>query len=184
MKTIIKKVPDEDVCCDWNEQIDLTEVKDDIVILGDPEYVMFGEGLPSSIIMNDYYDTDVNDGEEYCRGYDYDTIEELNKICGGDWKETTFHGYSQGDWCQCFYNKNKVSEGLLKELDIYIMGKVDEFIVQETEDEDDVYHVFIPHEVCWKGKKAICEFLCIDPKDATVLEDNGYTKVYNYKEIE
>lgn len=176
MKTIVKKVPDENVYYDWNDQIDLTEEKDDIVILGERHYVVFGESTPVSIIKGDYCDDDC--------GYDYETIEELNKICGGDWEETTFRGYSQGDWCQCFYNKNKVSKGLLNELDTYVMGKVDEFTIQETEDEDDVYHAFVPHEVCWKGKKGICEFLGIDPEDATVLEDDGYVKVYNYKEIE
>lgn len=176
MKTIVKKVPDENVYYDWNDQVDLTEKKGDVVILGDRRRVVFGESTPVSIVNGDYCDDDC--------GYDYETIEELNKICGGDWEETTFRGYGQGDWCQCFYNKNKVSEDLLNELDAYVMGKVDEFTVQETEDENDVYHAFIPHEVCWKGKAAICEFLGIDPEDATVLEDDGYVKVYKYKEIE
>lgn len=176
MKTIIKKVPDENVYYDWTDQVDLTEEKGDIVILGGRRYVVFGESTPISIANGDYYDDDF--------GYDYEIVEELNKICGGDWEETTFHGYGQGDWCQCFYNKNKVSEGLLEELEVYVMGKVDEFTIQETEDEDDAYNAFVPHEVCWKGKKAICEYLGFDPEDATVLEDDGYVKVYNYKEIE
>lgn len=174
MKITIKKTPDEEVYYDWNDQIDLIEDVNDIVILGERHYVMFGENAPVSIIKGDYYDDDC--------GYDYNTIEELNKICGGDWEETTFNGYSQGDWCKCFYNKNKVSKDLLHELDIYVMGKVSEFTVQETE--DDTYCVLIPHEVCWKGKKSICEFLGINPDDATVLEDDGYTKVYKYKEVE
>lgn len=176
MKTIVKKVPDENVYYDWNDQVDLTDEKEDIVILGDRHHVVFGESTPVSIVNGDYCDDD--------RGYDYETIEELNKICGGDWEETIFRGYSQGDWCRCFYNKNKVSEGLLKELDTYVMGKVDEFVIQETEDEDDVYHAFVPHEVRWKGKKDICEYLGVDPEGATVLEDDGYEKVYRYKEIE
>lgn len=176
MKTIVKKVPDENVYYDWKDQVDLTEEKERIVILGDRHSVIFGESTPVSIVNGDYYDDDC--------GYGYETIEELNKICGGDWGWTDFHGYSQGDWSRCFYDKNKVSEDLLNELGIYIMGKVDEFTIQETEDEDDVYHAFVPHEVRWKGKKAICEYLGIDPEEATVLEDDGYTKVYKYKEIE
>ena len=178
-KTIVKKVPDEDVYYRWDDQVYLDEVADDIVIIGDRHYIMFGNDDAVRIIKGDFYDGVLEDP------YDYETIDELNKVMGGDWEETEFRGYSQGDWCQVYYNKEKVSQGLLKELEIFIMGKVDEFLVQDDEDnEDDVYSVFVPHDVVWDGKKAICEYLGLtDPSDVIVLEDDGYKKVYNYKEI-
>ena len=183
-KVIIKRVPDENVYYDWNDQIDLTEEKNDLVIVGDRHYIMFGESTQVDIVKGDYYDDDIDPETGEAIGYDYDIIPELNKVCGGDWDYTEFKGYSQGDWCGVWYNKNKVSEGLLYELEVYIMGKVDEYTVQESDDEDDVYHVLIPHDVCWKGKKAICEYLGIKSDDAVVYEDDGYKKVYNYVEVQ
>ena len=174
----IKRVPDEDVYYDWEDQIDLTEEADDLLIMGDRHYVLFGNSTVKDIVNGDYYDDELEDP------YDYETIPELNKVLGGDWDYTEFKGYSQGDWCGVWYNKNKVSEGLLYELEVYIMGKVDEYTVQESDDEDDVYHVLIPHDVCWKGKKAICEYLGIKSDDAVVYEDDGYKKVYNYVEVQ
>lgn len=182
-KTIVKKVPDEDVYYNWDDELDLTEVKNDIVILGDRHYVVFGNDTPLDIVKGDFYDDDLDENGEVI-GYDYETLPELDKICGGDWEETELRGYSQGDYCKVYYNKEKVSQGLLKELDIYIMGKVDEYTVQESEDEDDRYCVFIPHDVCWDGKEAICNFLGLKPEETTVLEDDGFEKVYKYKEVQ
>ena len=187
MKTIIKKIPDDEVYYNWEEEVaDLTEVKDDLVIIGDRHHVIFGNSEAVDIAKGDYYDDDEDPNElSEVIGYNYETIPELNKVCGGDWEETTFKGYSQGDWCQVFYNKEKVSEGLLEELEVFIMGKVDGYRVYENGEDDptDCYIVYVPHDVCWKGKQAICEFLGIKAEDAVVLEDDGYTKVYNYKEM-
>ena len=178
-KTIVKKIPDERVYYDWKDEVDLTEEAKDIVIIGDRHYIMFGDDDAVKIIKGDFYD------DAFVDGYDYETIEELNKVMGGDWDTTEFRGYSQGDWCQVYYNKQKVSEGWLKELEIFIMGKIDEFHVQEDEDNpDDVYCVYIPHDVVWDGKKAICEYLGLKPEETIVLEDDRYEKVYKYKEIE
>lgn len=183
--TIVKRIPDEQVYYDWNDWIDLTEERNDIVILGDRRYVMFGEKLPVSIVEEDYYDEDNSpENPDECIGYDYEIIDELNKVCGGDWDYAELRGYSQGDWCRVYYNREKVPAGLLKELEIYIMGKVDEYkIIEDENNPDDAYHVLIPHDVCWDGKEAICEFLGLDPNDTKVFEDDGYTKVYKYKEI-
>lgn len=174
----IKRVPDEDVYYDWEDQIDLMEEADDLLIMGDRHYVLFGNSTVKDIVNGDFYD------DAFVDPYDYETIPELNKVLGGDWDYTEFKGYSQGDWCGVWYNKNKVSEGLLYELEVYIMGKADEFVVQEDDDPDDTYHVLVPHDVVWKGAKAVCEFLGIDFKDAVVLEDDGYEKVYHYKRME
>jgi len=185
-KTIIKKVPDEDVYYDWNDWVDLSEEKEDIVIIGDRHYIMFGDNDDAvKIIKGDYWDNDIDPETGYAFGYDYNTIDELDKICGGNWDQIEFRGYSQGDWCECYYNTEKVSQDLLKELEIFIMGKVDEFSITEDEDDpEDVYYNLIPHDIVWKGKKAICECMGFDPENTIVLEDDGYTKVYSYKEIE
>ena len=101
-------------------------------------------------------------------------------MLGGEWATFMCRGYSQGDWAIVYYDREKVDEATLDEIDAYLMGKVSEFRVVEGEDE---YCVYVPHDVCWNGKKAICEYLGVDPEAATVLEDDGYEKVYKYKEV-
>lgn len=182
--TIVKKVPDEHVYYDWADWVDLTEEKEHIVIMGERHYSLFGEDTQVKIIKNDYWDDDeAEDGQAI--GYDYDVIPELNKVFGGKWNVTELRGYSQGDWCAVYYDEEKISSDLLRELEVYIMGKVDEYRIIEDEDNpDDAYYVLIPHDVCWDGKEEICKFLGLDPNDTVVLVDDGYQKVYNYKEME
>jgi hypothetical protein len=63
------------------------------------------------------------------------------------------------------------------------MGKVSEFTVVEEDDEDSVYHVYVPDSIVWKGKKSICDYLGLDINTTTVYEDDGYERVIKYKEI-
>ena len=184
-KTIIKRVPDENVYYDWRDEVDLSDIAEDIVISGDRHYILYGSSTQVDIIKGDYWDNDIDPETGEAIGYDYETIPELEKVCGGKWEDTEFRGYSQGDWCQVYYNTEKVSQEILDELEVFIMGKVDEFKVQEDEDDpDDTYYVYIPHDVVWDGKAAICKYLGYDPEETIVLEDCGYHKVYEYQEME
>jgi hypothetical protein len=61
------------------------------------------------------------------------------------------------------------------------MGKVTEFTVDEGD--GDTYHDFVPDDIVWKGKKSICEYLGLNVETTTIYEDDGYEKVYKYKEI-
>ena len=176
-KITVKKVPEEEVYYDWQEEVYLEEVKDDLVIVGERNWICFGRGNAVDIIKGDYYDESLDDP------YDYDVYEELNKVCGGDWDMIELTGYSQGDYAYVYFNKKKVDQWLLDDLDVFLMGKVDEFYI-EDKDNDDLYHAFIPHDVVWDGKEAICKYLGLDPNDTIVLEPDGYKKVYNYKEVE
>jgi hypothetical protein len=63
------------------------------------------------------------------------------------------------------------------------MGKVSEFTVVEEDDEDFIYHVYVPDSIVWKGKKSICDYLGLDSNTTTVYEDDGYERVIKYKEI-
>ena len=63
------------------------------------------------------------------------------------------------------------------------MGKVSEFTAVEDDDEESIYHVYIPDSTVWKGKKSICEYLGLDETTTKVFEDDGYERVIKYKEI-
>ena len=55
------------------------------------------------------------------------------------------------------------------------MGKLSEFKI--VEEDDDEYCAFVPHDVEWKGKEAICKYLGFDTKDCVVYEEDGETEV-------
>ena len=63
------------------------------------------------------------------------------------------------------------------------MGKVSEFEVKEEGDDDSTYQSFVPDDVVWKGKKSICDYLGLSVDNTKIYEDDGYEKVYKYKEI-
>ena len=171
-KTILRKVPDEDVYYNYEDEIELDDTK--IIIYGNSRYKGFGDEELISVISGDYYDDET--------GYDYDTFEQLKKITGKTWKLRTMKGYSQGDWNYLYYTDD-VYEGFLDEIENFYMGKVSEFTVQEEDDEESIYHVFVPDSIVWKGKNSICEYLGIDPTDTKVYTDDGYERVIRYKEI-
>lgn len=62
------------------------------------------------------------------------------------------------------------------------MGDVECFDVEE-ENEEGFYLVYIPYNVCWNGKNAICEYLGFYPENTTILVDVGYHKIYDYEEL-
>ena len=41
----------------------------------------------------------------------------------------------------------------------------------------------LPDDIVWKGKKSICDYLGLSVDNTTIYEDDGYEKVYKYKEI-
>lgn len=172
MKTILKKVPDEQVYYNFEDQVELDYEK--VCICGNRDYISYGDNNIIDIINGDYYDDET--------GYEYETLEQLKKFTGKNWKVKTIKGYSQGDWNELYYVEG-TDEYYLEEIENFYMGKVDEFTVVEDDDEDSIYHDFIPHDVVWKGKKSICEYLGLDPDTTSVYEDDGYERVYRYKEI-
>ena len=171
-KTILRKVPDEDVYYNFEDEVEIDETK--ILICGNRNYREVGDRELLSVISGDYYDDET--------GYDYEVLEQLKKLTGKNWIRGEMKGYSQGDW-QLIYYTDEVYQGFLDEIENFYMGKVSEFTVQEDDDEDSVYHVFIPDSIVWKGKKSICEYLDLQPETTTIYEDDGYERVIKYKEI-
>ena len=110
-------------------------------------------------------------------------LEELKKITGKVWEETTLRGYSQGDWQTLYYVVDEVTKEEIETIENFYMSKVTEFVIDESGDGEDVYHDFIPDDVVWGGKKSICDYFGFKVEDTTVYEDDGYMKVYKYKEI-
>lgn len=171
--TILKKVPDEDINYYFEDYVELDETR--FIICGNDHFREMGDKKLLSIVEGDYYDEDTE--------YDYETLEELKKVTGKVWEETTLRGYSQGDWQTLYYVVDEVTKEEIETIENFYMGKVTEFVIDESGDGEDVYHDFIPDDVVWSGKKAICDYLGLKEEDTTVYEDDGYMKVYKYKEI-
>ena len=178
----ITKVDDSDVYYRWEDEIDLDGLgfSEDIVILGDRKSVLYGDETLVDVVKGDYYDDDARevvteDGflEEETIAYDYDTYEELEKLTHKKWNEGELRGYSQGDYAEVYYS-DLVDQATLDELEIWIMGKVSEY---KIEDDGDEYYSFIPHDVEWKGKEKICEYFGFDAKDCIVYEEDGETEI-------
>lgn len=158
-KTILRKVADENTYIDFDEiGIDL----DNVIICGNIRFREYGKETLLDIVKGNYYD------DEY--GYDYDTFEQLEKVTGKEWKITTIKGYSQSDWQKVYYTKN-ISQEEINEIENFYMGKVSEFKAYEEDDEESVYCVYVPDEIVWKGKKAICKYLGLLEKETIIYEE-------------
>jgi hypothetical protein len=172
-KTILRKVPDEDMYYNFEDEVEIDTSK--VVICGNRNYREFGDETLIDIIEGNYYD-DID-------GYDYEVLDKLKKVTGKEWVRDEVIGYSQGDWNLIYYVKDEVSQEQLDEIENFYMGKVSEFTVVEEDDEESIYHVYVPDSIVWKGKKSICDYLGLDINTTTVYEDDGYERVIKYKEI-
>lgn len=172
-KTILRKVPDEDVYYNFEDFIELDKKR--FIICGNDDFRSLGDKKLISIVEGTYYDDEV--------GYDYETLEELKKVTGKVWEETTIRGYSQSDYQTLYYVDEEVDKEEIEMIDNFYMGKVSEFEVKEEGDNDFTYHEFVPDDIVWKGKKSICDYLGLNVDSTTIYKDDGYKKVYKYKEI-
>lgn len=169
--TILRKVPDEDVNYSFEDYIDIDESK--IIICGNREFQEIGDKRLLAIAKENYYDGDT--------GYDYEILDELKKVTGKVWKTYTMRGYCQGDWQILYYVVDEVTSSEIETIENFYMGKVTEFEIEE--DGEDVYIDFIPDDIVWKGKKSICDYFGLKEEETTIYEDDGYEKVYKYKEM-
>ena len=169
-QTILRKVPDEDVYYNFEDYIEVDKKR--FIICGNDDFRSVGDKKLISIVEGTYYDDEV--------GYDYETLEELKKVTGKVWEETTLRGYSQGDYQTLYYVDEEVDKEEIEMIENFYMGKVSEF---EVEEDGDTYHEFVPDDVVWEGKKSICDYLGLSVDSTTIYVDDGYEKVYKYKEI-
>ena len=159
---------------DFEEEVCFNDsFKERVIIYGNSHFKSFGDNLLLSIVKEDYYDEE--------NGYDYDVFEELEKVTGKKWETTSFKGYNQGDWQKVYYAVEDVDKEELEFLENFYMGKIDCFTLQEDED---LYTVYIPHSIVWKGKQAICEYLGIIPNTTKIMIAKGQRIVYDYEELE
>lgn len=133
----------------------------DIAITGNRDYIEYGNETAIEIIKRDYYDDDENENGEAI-GYDYEVEAELEKVTGKKWHQTCMRGYSQSDW-QYLYYTDEVSDKMVEFIEDAYMGKLTEYH-NETED---CWGYYVPDDIAWKGKEAVCEYLGYDP--ATTL---------------
>lgn len=174
MKTILRKVPDEDMYYRFEDEVEIDT--DKIIIYGNHNFREFGDFVLLAIVQGVYYDDDT--------GYKYNILEQLEKYTGKKWKQTTIKGYSQGDWQDVYYVEDEVSKEYIEEIENFYMNKISEFRVIEDDDPDFYYIVYVPDDVVWKGKEAICMYLDLQPETTIILKDDGYEKVYKYTEID
>ena len=175
-KNTLKKVPDEWMYFDPDESEYFPELEEQtVVITGNKYFSDKGDKTLIDAIKGDYYDEDV--------AYDYEPLKELRKLTGKRWEKTTIRGYSQGDWQNLYFSVDDVKPEALERIKNAYFGLVSEFEVFEM-GEEFPYRAYIPHDIVWKGKKAICEYVGFKPEETRILIDDGYVKTYNYKELE
>ena len=168
----LKQVDPENVWYDFEDEVDFSQYEDKMVIAGNRDFKEFGDSDLIKIVKGDYYDYDetlVENEDGSCYeddiGYDYETAEELAKVSGKkNWVESSFNGYSQSDWQKIWYVEDEVSQDELKYMEAFYMGMVSEFL-----DDDGGYYV--PNNVVWKGKKAICDYLGLKVDDTEIYDD-------------
>lgn len=174
IKRTLKRIP-EDWYYDFEEETCFNDsFLERVIICGNSDFKSYGDKELISVIKNDYYDEE--------KGYDYDILEQLEKLTHKKWEKSCFRGCNQGDWQHIYFAIEEVSSEELHYLEDFYMGDVECFDVEE-ENEEGFYQVYIPYNVCWNGKIAICEYLGFHPENTTVLVDVGYHKVYDYEEL-
>lgn len=173
-KVIFKQLPDDQQGrIDFSNEIQETCEITGAVITGNSHLLSYGDQDYIDIINGDYEDEDV--------GYDYEPLEELKKITGVEYQKTQITGYSQSDWNNLYYQKG-TNEDVLNWLETFYMGKYDEFINDESE------ILAIPHDIVWKGSKAIKEYISkefgYDVDKLVVKKFKDYTKIANYDDFD
>ena len=179
-KITISQIPDEQINYDFEDWVDFSQYQDKMVITGNRDLASFGDDTLIKIIKGDYYDYDdtevvAEDGtvSEETIGYDYETEAELEKLSGKKgWTKTTIRGYSQSDWNEVWYVESEVTASELEYIENFYMGKISEFHIEDPDDDD--YYDYVPHDVVWKGKKEICDYLGFkNYDDIEVYDDSG-----------
>lgn len=167
----LKLIPIEETYYESIGEVMDLEFRSNIIVCGNSQMSEYGYQVHRDIVKHKFYDDEL--------AYDYDVLEELEKLTGKKWVRHTMRGYNQGDWQDIYYVEDKVSKGQIEDIEMYYMNKYREVF---NEADGDTYHV--PDDVVWKGKDAICNYLGFDPKETKVLQDCGYYKVFRYEEMQ
>ena len=171
----LKQVNPEYVLYNFEDEVDFSQYEDKMVIAGNRDFKEFGDETLIRITKNDYYDDDETlieneDGSCYEDeiGYNYDIAEELEKVSGKkNWVKSGFRGYSQSDWQTVWYVEDEVSQDEFDYIEAFYMGKID-----ELRDEEDTCY-FVPDDITWGGKKAICDYLGFKVDETEIYDYQG-----------
>lgn len=169
----LKQVNPDNIWYEFEDEVDFSQYEDKMVITGNRDFKSIGDDTLISIVKGDYYDDDEtlienDDGTCYEEtiGYDYETAEELAKVSKKkNWVEGEFHGYSQGDWQTIWYVEGEVSQDEIEYMEAFYMGKISEF------HDEDMCCYYVPDDVVWKGKEAICDYLGLNKDDTEIYDE-------------
>jgi len=175
MITIKQLSPEEMSPYDIGQEM-ASEIAYEAVCVGNPNFVEQGNATAIAIIKGDYYDEE--------SGYCYETFDELEKVTGKKWEKHTIRGCSQGDWQDLYLPAGEYGYDDISVFEAYYFGNVYEFEMFNDEEEDEKCYFFLTHDLVWKGKKAICEALSLEPEDVTLLVPMKRKIVYEYEEAE
>ena len=100
---------------------ELDYFEDHIAIAGNHSFTPMGSQTACDIINGEYYDEDL--AKTVGIGYDYNIIEELDKIMGGNWRQKVLTGSCQGDWQNIYYDSEVVDDQTIDCIDSFYMNK-------------------------------------------------------------
>lgn len=125
---------------------ELDYFEDHIAIAGNHSFTPMGSQTARDIINGEYYDEDL--AEDTGNGYNYDVIEELNNIMGGDWKQGQLTGACQGDWQNIYYDAEVVDKQAIDCIDCFYMNKGTELrVYYDDEYQYSDYITLVPYEL-------------------------------------
>lgn len=166
----LKQVPPEQMGVYDDGELLLEGLLEQVVITGNRDFKDYGDKKLIDIINGDYYDDDC--------AYDYETFEELQKVTGKRWERRTMHGYGQSDWQYLYFAVDETNGESLDAIEDFYMGKVTEFT------DEDCCSYYVPDDVVWKGKQAICDYLGLPVDETTILKPTNRHVVYDYEQLQ
>ena len=170
-KVVFTQTPPEKIYVDFeDEEEELCYRKG--CIYGNTRYRGLGDEEILQIVKSDYED------EEF--GYNYDILEELEKVTGMQYETFEIKGYSQGEWNIVYLPKDENNSKYVEWIETLFFGKYDEYYNKEY------WRIKIPHSISWKGaeaiKKEIASETDLTMDEITLQNFTGYSRIANYEE--
>ena len=166
MKIYARQIPPEGQ--DNSYMLDDDYYRENIVLLENRNFRGYG-----------YHTDEYERAEENAKYYDWETVKILFQLYTGKrWEKTTIRGCCQGDWQECLYCPDAISNLYAFETIYFNTGT--EFSISfdnpENEDFESIYCVD------YNYKREIADAYGVKESDVVLYEFTGYKKIPQYKE--